>query len=124
VKRSNLQTTNSGKAKHTGEHFSLYHCDNLRAKIETPSCWQYKPGEFMADRPLNWDEIIDENDDNENWVDIGALSGGSRRPGDGNENDNGEGEEDMEGGGKGTGKGKGTKDTKGKGMRRGREMVK
>jgi len=115
VDRSNRQTTSSGKVKHTGEHFSWYDSDDLRAKIEPPSCRQYKPGDFLAVRPLNWDEIIDEDDDEEIWADPGAPSGGRSCPGDGHDNDNGEGEEDTQAGEKGTGKGKGTKDVKGKG---------
>jgi hypothetical protein len=69
----------------------------------------------MAVRPLNWDEIIDEDDDDENWADPGAPIGGRSCPGDGNANDNGEGEEGTQEGEKGIGKGKGTKDGKGKG---------
>jgi len=101
--------------KRTGECFSWYGCDDCRVKIEPPSWRQYKPGDFLAVRPLNSDEIIDENDDDENWVDPGAPSGGQRRHGEDNDNDDGEGEEDTQGGEKGTGKGKGTKDGKGKG---------
>jgi hypothetical protein len=115
VDRSNPQTTSSGKVIRTGKRFSWYGSDDLRAKIEPPSCRQYKPGDFQAIRPQNWDEIIDEDDHDENWADAGAPSGGRGHPGDGNDNDNGEGEEDMQGGETGTGKGKGTKDGKGKG---------
>ena len=120
VDRSNPQTTSSGKVKRTGERFSWYGSDDLRAKIEPPSCRQYKPGDFLAVRPLNWDEIIDEDDDDDNWADPGAPSGGRSRPGDGNDNDDGESEEDTQGGEKGTGKGKGTKDGKGKGKGKGK----
>ena len=49
------------------------------------------PSDFLADSPLNWDEIIDEDDDNENWADPGGLSGGRSCAGDGNDNDNSEG---------------------------------
>jgi hypothetical protein len=115
VDRSNPQTPSSGTVKRTGERFSWYGSDHLRSQIEPPSCRQYKPGDFLAVRPLNWDEIIDENDDDENWADPGAPRGGRSHPGDGNGHDNGEGEEDMQGGDKGTGTGKGTKDVKGKG---------
>ena len=103
-----------GKIKRNGEHFSWYGRDDLRAKIEPPCCRQYKPGDFLAVKPLNWDEIFDEDDDDENWADPGAPRGGRSRPGDVNDNDNAEGEEDMQGSEKGTGKGKGTKDGKGK----------
>jgi len=115
VDRSSLQTTSSGKVKRAGERFSWYSSDDLRAKIEPPYCQQYEPGDFLALRPLNWDEIIDEDDDDENWVDPGAPSGGRSRPGDDNDNDDGEGEDDTQGGEKGTGKGKGTRHWKGKG---------
>jgi len=120
VDRSNPQTTSSGKVKRTGKRFSWYGSDDLKAKIEPPSCWQYKPGDFLAVRPLNWDKIIDEDVDDENWADPRAPSGGRSRPGDGNDNDNGEGEKDMLGGEKGTRKGKGTKDGKGKGKGKGK----
>jgi hypothetical protein len=66
VDGSNSQTTSSGKVKLTGERFSWYGTDDLRAKIEPPSWGQYQPGEFLAVRPLNWDEIIDEDDDDDN----------------------------------------------------------
>jgi len=115
VDRSNPQTTSLGKVKRPGERFSWYGSDDLRAKIEPPSCWQYEPGDFLAVRPLNWDEIIEEDDDDENWADPRVPSGGRSRPGDDNDNDDGEGEEDTQGGEKGTGKGKGTKHGKGKG---------
>jgi hypothetical protein len=95
VDRSNPQTTSLGEVKRTGERFSCYGSDDLRAQIEPPSCRQYKPGNFLAVRPLNWDEIIDKDDDDENWVDPGAPSGGRSRPGDDNDNDDGEGEDDT-----------------------------
>jgi len=69
VDRSNLQTTSSGKVEWTGERFSWYGSNDLRAKIEPPSCRQYKPGDFLAVRPRNWRRIIDDDDDDENWVD-------------------------------------------------------
>jgi hypothetical protein len=116
----NPETTSSGKVKHTGERFSWYGSDDLRAKIEPPSCRQYKPGDFLAVRSLNCDEIIDEDDDDENWADPRAPSGGRSRPGDGNDNDDGGGEEDTQGGEKGTAKGKGTKDVKRKGKGKGK----
>jgi len=120
VDRSNAQTTSSGKVKRTTECFSWYSRDDRRAKIEPPSCRQYKPGHFLADRPMNWDDIIDEDDDNENWADPRAPSHGRSRPGNSDDNDKGEGEEDMQGGEKGIGKGKGTKDGKGKGKGKGK----
>jgi hypothetical protein len=71
-------------------------------------------------RTLNWDEIIDEDDDDDNWANPGAPNGGRSRPGDGNDNDDGESEEDTRGAEKGTGRGKGTKDGKGKGKGKGK----
>jgi len=115
VDPSNPETTSSGKVKRTGEGFSWYGSDDLRAMIELPSCRQYKPGDFLAIGPLNWDEIIDEDDGEDNWADPSALSSGRSRPGDGNDNDDSECEEDTQGGEKGTGKGNGTMDGKGKG---------
>ena len=66
VDRSNPQTTCSGKVNLTGERFSWYGSDDIRAKIEPPSCRQYKPGDYLSIRPLHWDGIIDEDDDVEN----------------------------------------------------------
>jgi len=40
VDHSSPQTTSSGKVKCPGERFSLYGSDDLRAKIEPPSCCQ------------------------------------------------------------------------------------
>jgi len=37
---SNPPTTSSVKVKRTGEHFAWYGSDDLRAKIEPPSCRQ------------------------------------------------------------------------------------
>jgi len=122
VDRSNQLTTNLGKVKSTGVCFSRYGSDDLGAKIEPPSCQQYKSGNFLAVWPLNCDEIIDEDDDDENLADAGAPSGGSSCPSHGNDTDDAEGEEDTEGGEKGTGKEKRTKDAKGK--RKGRGKVK
>ena len=111
---STPQRTRLGKVTSTGGRFSWYASDDSRAKIEPPSCRQYKPGDFLAVRPLNHEEIIDEDDD-ENWAHTRAPSGGRSCPGHDTDNDNSEGEEDTQGGEKGTGKGKGTKDGKGKG---------
>jgi len=89
--------------------------DDHRAKIEPPNCWKYKPGNFLAVTPLNWDQISDEDDDDDNGADPGVPSSGWSRPGDGNDNDDGESKEDTQGSEKGTGKGKGTDHGKGKG---------
>jgi hypothetical protein len=121
VDRSNPQTTTLGKVQCTGEHFSWYDSDNRRAKIDPPSCRQYKPGDFLAVRPLNSDKIICEDDDERNWADLGVLSGGRSRAGDGNDNDNGEREDNMQGGETGTGKANGTKDGKGQRQRKGKQ---
>jgi len=109
---SNPQTTISGKVQRTGERFPWYGSDDPRVKIEPPSCRQYKPGDFLAVTTLKWDEIIDEDDDDENWVDPRVQSGGRSHPSKGNDNEDGEGEEDAQGGEKGTGKEMGTKDGK------------
>ena len=94
--------------------------DDLRAKIEPPSCWQYKPGDFLAVRPLNWVEIINEDDNDDNWADPELPSRGRSHPGDGDGNDDSEGVEDTQGGEKGTGKGKRTKAGEGKGKGKGK----
>jgi len=114
VDRSNPQTTSSGKVKRNSERFPWYGCDDPRAKIELPSCRQHEPTDFLAVRPLHWAEILDEDDDAEDWADPGAPIGGRSRLADDNVNDGGEGEEDMQGGEIGTRQGKGTKDRKGK----------
>jgi hypothetical protein len=106
--------------KRTSEQYSWHGSDDIRAKIEPPSCRQYKPSNVLGVRPLNWDELIDEDDDDENWADPGAPCDGRSRPGDGNDTDNGEGEEDTQGCEKGTGNEQGTKDGKGKGKRKGK----
>jgi len=120
VDRSNPQITSLGIVKPTGEHFSWYSSYDFRTTIEPPSCRQYKPGDFLAVRPLNWDGIIDEDDDDDNWGDAGAPNGGRSRPGKGNDNDDSKGEEGKQGCEKRTGKGKEIQDGKGKGMGKGK----
>jgi hypothetical protein len=120
VDHSIPQTTSFGKIKHTGEHFSWYGSVDLRSQIKPPSCWQYKTGDFMAVRPLNCDGLIDKDDDDDNWEDPEAPSGGRSCPVNGNENDNGESAEDMLGAEMGTRKGKGTNDRKGNGKGKGK----
>jgi hypothetical protein len=115
VDHNNLQTTRSRKVKRSAEHFSLYGSDDLRANIETPSCWQYEAEDVLAVKPLSSDEIINEHDDDENWADPGATCSGRCRPGDGNDNVIGDGEEDEQGGENRTGKATGKKDGKGTG---------
>jgi hypothetical protein len=85
----------------------LYGSDDCRAKIEPPSCQQYKLGEFLAISKLSWDEKIDKDDNDEHWADAGALSSGMGRPSDVNKNDDGDCEEDTQVCEKGIGKGKG-----------------
>jgi len=109
VARFNLQTTSLGHVRFTSEHFAWYGRNNLRGKIEPPSCPQYKPGNFLAVRPLNSDEIFDQDDDDGSWADPGVLSCGRSRPNDGNHNDDGNCGEDRQGGEIGTGKEKETK---------------
>jgi hypothetical protein len=84
--------------------------------IYPPSSRQYKPGNLLAVRQLNWDLIIDEDDDEEDLRDPGAPSSGRTHPGDGNVNDDDEGDDDMQNVETGTGNGMGTKDGKGNGM--------
>jgi len=115
VDRSNPQTTSLGKLKCTSEHFSWYGSDDLRVMIEQRSSQQYTPGDFLPVRPLIWDVAINEEDDDENWADPRAPSGGRSLPGDGNHNGDSEGEEVMYGGEIGTEIGKGTKDWSGSG---------
>jgi len=128
VIHSNPQTTSSGKVKSTGERFSWYVGDDPRVRIDRPSCRQYKHGDFLPVRPLNWDGIIDKDDDNENRGDPRAPSRGRSHCGDDNDNDDYEGAEDMQGGetrtrkgngiidGNGKGKGNGQRNSKGKGI--------
>jgi len=116
VDSSSPQTTSSGKVECNGKLFSCYCCDDLWAKIEPPSCQQYKLGYVLGFRPLNWNEIIDEDDDVKNRADPGAPRGGRSLPAGGNDNDNGEGVVDTEGTDTGPVKVKGTKDGKGKRM--------
>ena len=105
-----------GKVKRTGEHFSWYSGDYLRAKIEPPSCQQSKLGDLLAVRPLNCAEIIHKDNYDKNRANTGVPSCGRSRPGDGNDNNDGEGEDDTHSLENGTGKGKGSKHGKGKGM--------
>jgi len=110
VNHSNAQITGSENVKPTSEHFSSYGSNDPRAMIEPPSCQEYKPGEFLAIRPVNWDAIIQQDDDDENWADPRAPSVRRSHPSDWNANDDKEVEEDTQGGEQGTGKWKGTKD--------------
>jgi hypothetical protein len=95
VDYSNPHTISLGKGKCTSERFSWYGCNDPRAMNEPPSCQQYKPGDFLAVRPLNWHEIMDEDDDDLNCGDPRVPSGGWSRAGDDNDNYDGEGEEEI-----------------------------
>jgi hypothetical protein len=117
---SNPQTTSSGKVKCPGELSSWFGRDDLTTKTEPPSCQQYKPGDILAVRPLIWDDILDEDYDDENWLDSGAPTSGRSCPGDDNDNEHGKAEEDMQGSEKRTRKGKGTMDGKGTGKGKGK----
>jgi hypothetical protein len=55
---------------------------------------------------LNWDKIIDNDDDDDKWVDPGSPS----RPSEGNDSDACESEEEKQGGEKETGQANGTQD--------------
>jgi len=118
VNRSCPKSTSYGKIQCTGERFTWYISNGLRAKIEPPSCRQYTPGDFLTIRLLNWDEIIDADDYHENWAETRARSSERSCPSDGNAYDDSEGEEDMEGGEKGTREGKDKR--MGRAKRRGR----
>jgi len=115
VEHSNPQRTSAWKVIRTCKRFSRYGCDNPRATIELASRRPYKPGDFLVIRPLNWDEVMDEEDDDENCGDPGARIGDRCRPGNGNDHDDGGGEEDTQGSEKDTGTGRATKDGQGKG---------
>jgi hypothetical protein len=74
VDRSNSQTTRLGMVKRPGDRFCWSGSDNLMAKIELPSCRQYTPGDLLAVKPLNWDDITNKDDDDETWADPRGLS--------------------------------------------------
>jgi hypothetical protein len=93
VDHSNPQTTSSGKVKRTCECFYWSGSNDGKAKKEPPICWQYKSGNFRAGRSLIWDDITDADDDDENWVDLGAPNGGRSCPSNGNDTDDSVGEE-------------------------------
>jgi hypothetical protein len=75
-----------------------------------PSCREYKPGNILAGDPLNWDEIINkDNDHDEKWADPRVPTHEWCRPGAGKDNDNGKNEQNMQGSEKRSRKGNGTK---------------
>jgi hypothetical protein len=101
---SNPQTASWGKVTATLERVSWYGGDHFGTKRDLPSSWQFKTGDFLAVRPLNWDEIINKADHDENWADPAVQRGGRSRPSNCNNNDEGKGEELTQSSDKGTGK--------------------
>jgi hypothetical protein len=55
------------------------------------------PGNLLAITPLNWNEIIDEEQDDDNWADARAPSSGKSSPTHGNDTNDVEGDEDTQG---------------------------
>jgi hypothetical protein len=81
--------------------------------IVPASCRQYKATDVLAFRPLNWDETIEDDDDDENRTNPGGPSCWRNRPGNRNDSDITEGEEYTLSGEKGTRQGNGTQNGKG-----------
>jgi hypothetical protein len=94
------------------------------ATIDRTCCGRYKLENILVVRPLNGDEIFDEEDDDENRADPGSLSGGRSRRSDGNDIEDCEGEGDTQGGEEETRKEKSTKAGSGKGMGKATEVGK
>jgi hypothetical protein len=117
---SNLQITHLGKIQATAKRVSWYSSDDRRAKIEPPSFRQYISGDILGVRPLNQNEKMDNDNNDENWTDPRVPSGGRSHASHGNGNNDGEGEEDTPGGEKGTRQEQGTKDGMGKGKGEGK----
>jgi len=118
VDRSNPQKTSSGKFMYTGEHSSWYRINDFSTKVEGPCCQQSKPGDILAVGPLDWDEIIEEDYDNENGVGPGPWNHGRSGGRDDKVNDGSERKVDRQCSQKGSRKGKGTKDGIGTGKRK------
>jgi len=118
VDHSNALRNSSGTVNCTYKSFSRYRQNDFRAKIEPPSCLQYKPGTLQGVGLLNRDEKIDEDERDGNWVDSVVPSSGMSRPLKANNNDEGKGEDDMQGGEKVTGKVIGSKDEMGIGKQK------
>jgi hypothetical protein len=76
VNCSNLQTPSSEKDKHSRGHFSWDDSDDTWATFEQQSYWKFKPVDFLLVEPLNLDDIIDKDDDDEKWADSGVPSSG------------------------------------------------
>jgi len=107
-----VQTTCWGKVELTSEHDLWKGSDDLEANSALRSLHQSNPENFHQVRPVNWDELLIKDGDDENWGDTGAPSGGRGRHGDGNDNDDGAGEVDTNGGEKEMGKGMDKMDAK------------
>jgi hypothetical protein len=86
-----VHTTGSVNVKCTFERCARYRPDDLHTVIESCSWQQEKPGEFLTVRPMNWDEILDKDDDTANWADPGPPSDGWGRLSHLIDNDNGNG---------------------------------
>ena len=78
---ANLQRTSLGMVLCAGMRFSLYGSDDFRAMVELPCGEWYKPDDFLAVRSLNWNEVIDKDDDEKNWADTGVPSSDWEREG-------------------------------------------
>jgi len=74
VNRSNLLTTSSGLVQRSAKRFSCYGSDYLRVWFQRPRCRQYKPGNQLRERLLNWHEKIIEDDDDGYRTDPAAPS--------------------------------------------------
>jgi hypothetical protein len=92
------ETATPGKITGTCEHFSWYSCNDLRAMNESRSCLEYKIGYFLAVAPRIWEEIIDHDASQENWLDSCAACCGRSRPSDGYDNNNSSPDEETLGG--------------------------
>jgi len=69
VDRSHPHTISSANVQRNCESSPWYGREDPRANIEASMCRQYKPGYVLPIGPLTWHEIIDEDDDDEHWVD-------------------------------------------------------
>jgi len=95
VDRSKLQITNKEKLILTSAIFSWHGSDDLQAMIEPQWSLQYRPVDVLAARPLNRYQIIDGDDDNENFANLRESSGTCSRHGNCKDKDDSEGEGDM-----------------------------
>jgi hypothetical protein len=107
--------TSSGASVRHCMHFGLYSSNKLRINIQQPGCRHDKPGEVLVVRPLNLDEKIDNQDDNEKSRNSGEPIGETSSLRDVQENDDCQGEEAKQGVENGTGMRKGTNKREGNG---------